>query len=205
MKTIIYLLIAVFILGMLPLNQITANNYVRIVIEATDVNTSEEVLKRSSNIMSDRLNDAGISAFDINIEPGRIIIALRKQFATDTIRNLLISKGRFEFREQDTQHLILEGKDIESIKVGLNSSDSPFATIQFKTEVIPVWAEATRNNLNKPISVLLDGRVIYNPVVREVISNGNCIITGNFTAEELQYFAILGNNGELPVEFRIAK
>jgi len=205
MKTIIYLLIAVFILGMLPINYITANNNVRIVIEATDVNTSEEVLKRSSDIMSARLNDAGITTFDINIEPGRIIIKMARSYATDTIQNLLIAKGRFEFREPDTQHLILEGKDIESMKVGMDSSDSPFAAIQFKKESIPLWAEATRSNLNKPIAVLLDNRIIYEPVVRDVIPNGSCVITGTFTAGELQYFSVLGNNGELPVEFRIVK
>jgi preprotein translocase subunit SecD len=205
MKTIIYLLIAIFILGMLPLNYITANNNVRIVIEAIDVNTPEEVLKRSSDIMSARLNDAGITTFDIDIEPGRIIIKMAGQYATDTTLNLLIAKGRFEFREPDTQRLILEGKDIESMKVGLDPSDSPYAAIQFKSEVIPVWAEATRSNLNKPITVLLDNRVIYQPVVREVIPNGSCVITGTFTADELQYFSVLGNNGELPVDFRIVK
>ena len=66
-----------------------------------------------------------------------------------------------------------------------------------------MWAEATRKNLNKSIAVVLDNQVIYDPLVREEISNGSCIITGNFTAEELQYFSILGNNGELPVAFRI--
>jgi preprotein translocase subunit SecD len=66
-----------------------------------------------------------------------------------------------------------------------------------------LWAEATRKNLNKSIAVVLDNQVIYDPLVREEISNGSCIITGNFTAEELQYFSILGNNGELPVAFRI--
>jgi preprotein translocase subunit SecD len=205
MKTIIYLLIAVFILGMLPINYLSANNNVRIVIEATDVNTSEEVLKRSSDIMSARLNDAGITAFDIDIEPGRIIIKMARSYATDTIQNLLVEKGRFEFREPDTQRLILEGKDIESMKVGMDPSDNPYAAIQFKTEAIPLWAEATRSNLNKPIAVLLDNRIIYEPVVREVIPNGSCVITGSFTAGELQYFSVLGNNGELPVEFRIVK
>jgi len=205
MKTIIYLLIAIFIVGMLPLNYLTANNHVRIVIEATNVNTTEEVLKRSSDIMSGRLNDAGITSFDINIEPGRIIIIIPGQYATDTLEKLLIAKGRFEFREPDTKRLILEGKDIENMKVGMDPSDSPFAAIQFKKESIPVWAEATRSNLNKPIAVLLDNRIIYEPVVREVIPNGSCVITGAFTADELQYFSVLGNNGELPVEFRIVK
>lgn len=110
MKTIIYILIAVFIAGMLPLYNITANNYVRIVIEATDVHLSEEVLKRSSDIISGRLNDAGIPKFDINIEPARIIIAIPGQYATDAIKSLLITKGRFEFREPDIQRLLLEGK-----------------------------------------------------------------------------------------------
>jgi len=205
MKTIIYLLIAVFIIGMLPLNNITANNYVRIEIQAADANISQEVLKRSSDIMSGRLNDAGITKFDINLQPGRIIIDLPGQYATETIKNLLIAKGRFEFREPDTQLLILDGNDIESMKAGLDPSNNPFAAIQFKKEAISLWAAATLRNLNKPIAVVLDKRVIYDPVVREEIPNGSCVITGKFSAEELQYFSVLGNNGELPTEFQIVK
>jgi preprotein translocase subunit SecD len=160
-------------------------------------------LKRSSDIMAGRLKDAGISIFEINVEPGRIILHVDKQFATDKIKNMLIARGRFEFREPGTQRVILEGKDIESMKSMLDKSDRPYAAIQFKKEAVSIWAEATRKNLNQSIAVVLDNKVIYDPLVREVISNGKCIITGNFTADELQYFSILGNNGELPVAFRI--
>ena len=203
MKTIISVLIAIFILEMLPLNLINANQYVRIVMEVTDVNSSEDVMKRSSDIMAGRLKDAGISIFDIDIEPGRIILKVEEQYATDKIKNMLIARGRFEFREPGTQRVILEGKNIESMKSMLDQSDQPYAAIQFKKEAVSLWAEATRRNLNKSIAVVLDNQVIYDPLVREEISNGSCIITGNFTAEELQYFSILGNNGELPVAFRI--
>jgi len=203
MKTIISVLIAIFILEMLPLNLINANQYVRIVMEATDINSSEDVMKRSSDIMACRLKDAGISIFEIDIEPGRIILKVEEQYATDKIKNMLIARGRFEFREPGSQRVILEGKNIESLKSMLDQLDRPYAAIQFKKEAVTLWAEATRKNLNKSIAVVLDNQVIYDPLVREEISNGSCIITGNFTAEELQYFSILGNNGELPVAFRI--
>ncbi len=196
-------LIAIFILEMLPLNLINANQYVRIVMEATDVNSSEDVMKRSSDIMASRLKDAGISIFEIDIEPGRIILKMEEQYANDKIKNMLIARGRFEFREPGTQRVILEGKNIESMKSILDQSDRPYAAIQFKKEAVSLWAEATRKNLNKSIAVVLDNQVIYDPLVREEISNGSCVITGNFTAEELQYFSILGNNGEFPVAFRI--
>jgi len=203
MKTLISVLIAIFILEMLPLNLINANQYVRIVMEATDINSSEDVMKRSSDIMACRLKDAGISIFEIDIEPGRIILKVEEQYATDKIKNMLIARGRFEFREPGSQRVILEGKNIESLKSMLDQLDRPYAAIQFKKEAVTLWAEATRKNLNKSIAVVLDNQVIYDPLVREEISNGSCIITGNFTAEELQYFSILGNNGELPVAFRI--
>ena len=203
MKTIISVLITIFILEMLPLNLINATKYVRIVMEATDVNSSEDVMKRSSDIMSGRLKDAGISIFEIDIEPGRIILHVEEQYATDKIKDLLIARGRFEFREPGTQKVILEGKSIESMKSFLDESNRPYAAIQFKKEAVTLWAEATRRNLNKSIAVVLDNQVIYDPLVREEISNGKCIITGSFTAEELQYFSILGNNGELPVALRI--
>jgi preprotein translocase subunit SecD len=205
MKTIISVLIAIFILEMLPLNLIHANQYVSIVMKATNVNSSEADMKRSSDIMAGRLKDAGISRFEIAIEPGRIIIKVEEQYATDKTKNMLIARGRFEFREPGSQMVILEGKSIESMKSSLDRSDRPYATIQFKKEAVSLWADATRKNLNKSIAVVLDDKVIYEPLVREEISNGSCILTGNFTAEELKYFSILGNNGELPVAFSIIK
>ena len=203
MKTIISVLIAIFILEMLPLNLIHATKYVRIVMEATDVNIPADKMKQSSDIMSGRLKDAGISIFEIDIEPGRIILHVEEQYATDKIKDLLIARGRFEFRETGTQKVILEGKSIESMKSFLDESNRPYAAIQFKKEAVTLWAEATRRNLNKSIAVVLDNQVIYDPLVREEISNGRCLITGSFIAEELQYFSILGNNGELPVALRI--
>jgi preprotein translocase subunit SecD len=47
--------------------------------------------------------------------------------------------------------------------------------------------------------------VISAPMVREVISGGECQITGNFTSDEARTMAALANNGELPVEFEMVK
>jgi preprotein translocase subunit SecD len=91
------------------------------------------------------------------------------------------------------------------MKSGLDDAGNPVAAIQFKKEAVPVWTEATATNLNKSIAIILDNKVIYDPVVREIIPNGSCVISGRFTARELKYISILGNNGELPAEFTIVK
>jgi preprotein translocase subunit SecD len=51
----------------------------------------------------------------------------------------------------------------------------------------------------------LDDQVIYAPIVRSVINGGHCTISGNLTKPEAAYIAALGNNGELPVSFKVVK
>jgi hypothetical protein len=77
MKTIISVLIAIFILEMLPLNLINANQYVRIVMEATDVNSSEDVLKRSSDIITGNFTAEELQYISILGNNGELPVAFR--------------------------------------------------------------------------------------------------------------------------------
>ncbi len=90
---------------------------------------------------------------------------------------------------------------------GLGSSryESDRILITLKPEYVKKWADITRNNLGHSIAIVLDGRVIYSPVVKAVIESGKVEITGNFTQNEGKYIAAMLNNGELPVVLSIIK
>lgn len=101
---------------------------------------------------------------------------------------------------------LLEGADIESIKFNQdNTSENYSIEIRFKKSAVEVWSNATKRNINNVIAIVLDNNVINAPVLKSVIDNGKCSITGNFTQTQVRYFAALGNNGELPLNFKIVK
>jgi preprotein translocase subunit SecD len=45
-------------------------------------------------------------------------------------------------------------------------------------------AKLTENHVGQPLAIMLDGKVLAAPVVRDPITGGKALITGNFTKEE---------------------
>ena len=60
------------------------------------------------------------------------------------------------------------------------------------------FAEITSKNLNKAVSIKMDDVVLCSPTVQSVITEGQCTITGYFTAEEASVLANQINGGALP-------
>jgi preprotein translocase subunit SecD len=65
------------------------------------------------------------------------------------------------------------------------------------------FGEVTTENVNRPFAIVLDGRVISAPVIREPIVGGTGQITGNFTVEEANDLSLLLRAGALPAPMKI--
>lgn len=93
---------------------------------------------------------------------------------------------------------LLVRSDIETIKSSVNQ-DSKILLTQFKLkpEAISIFADATKNNLNKAIAIVIDDQVYYWPVVRVVIASGEIEVSGSFSEREVTYFHALVNNDPL--------
>jgi|WetSurMetagenome_2_1015567.scaffolds.fasta_scaffold112078_2 preprotein translocase subunit SecD len=94
--------------------------------------------------------------------------------------------------------------DIETIKSSKDSnSQSITVEIKFKPTSAKIWANTTKQNLDKPIAIVFDNRVFYTPVVKTTMESGMCEITGNFNQKEINYFLALVNNETLPVNLTL--
>ncbi len=62
--------------------------------------------------------------------------------------------------------------------------------------------EYTRNNIGKPLVIVLDGRVLSAPVINAAISD-NGVITGQFSREEAEGLAVQMRYGALPVPLKV--
>jgi preprotein translocase subunit SecD len=115
-------------------------------------------------------------------------------------------KCLYALRTDREKGSLIVGNEIDSVKTNLNkTSGYNEITIALKGSVVELWANATKRNMNQAIAIVLDHTVLSAPVVRSVISEGHCAITGNFTQNEARYIAALGNNGELPIDFEVVK
>jgi hypothetical protein len=101
---------------------------------------------------------------------------------------------------------LFNNSDIENVKFNIDKSlKNNEIDIKFKKSTFQLWADVTKSNIGNTIAIVIDDNVISAPVVRSEIDGGHCTITGNFTQDEAKYIAALGNNGELPLSFKIVK
>ncbi|OGF65541.1 protein-export membrane protein SecD [Candidatus Giovannonibacteria bacterium RIFCSPHIGHO2_02_42_15] len=87
-------------------------------------------------------------------------------------------------------------------KATLNTTDrsfEPVVSLQFNDEGRELFAEITRNNIERPVGIFLDGLPISTPIVREEITQGEAQISGNFTVESARELVRNINAGALPV------
>jgi preprotein translocase subunit SecD len=65
------------------------------------------------------------------------------------------------------------------------------------------FADVTRDNVNRPLAIVLDEEVISAPNINEPILGGRGIISGQFTVEEANDLAILLRAGALPASMTV--
>ncbi len=75
----------------------------------------------------------------------------------------------------------------------------PKVSIQFDDTGTKLFEEITKENVGKMVAIYLDGSPITTPVVRDIISDGQAIISGNFTPTEAKQLVGRLNSGALPV------
>ena len=98
----------------------------------------------------------------------------------------------------------LTGADLRLSQVTFETQDrQPAVSIKFKDEGKDKFAQLTREYLNYPLAITLDGDIVTAPTVQSEILNGEAIITGNFSLEEAQHLAIQLNAGALPVPIKV--
>ncbi|MFC1756365.1 protein translocase subunit SecD [Patescibacteria group bacterium] len=99
----------------------------------------------------------------------------------------------------------LSGKDLETADVVFQSQglSEPQVSLKFDGEGTKVFAELTKENMGKTIAIYLDGSIISAPVVQAEITNGEAVITGNFTIDEAKKLSRRLNEGALPVPLEL--
>lgn len=75
--------------------------------------------------------------------------------------------------------------------------------LEFNEEGAKKFEEITKNNLGQPVAIFLDDQLISAPKVQAIISDGNAVITGDFSSKDAKELAIQLNAGALPVPFKI--
>lgn len=104
-------------------------------------------------------------------------------------------------------HTIMTGAELESVVVSQDAVGTGGYAINFvlKTDGAKIFGEHTSANTGKFLTILLDKQVISAPVINDAITGGTGTISGSFTYESANAFAIQLRYGSLPVPLKIVE
>lgn len=99
---------------------------------------------------------------------------------------------------------IASGAGLTSANAIQDQSNPPYWQIlfTFNSASAADFAEATGNNIGKPMAIVLDGVVVSAPTIQDRIAGGRGQITGSFEPEEANDLAIALNSGSMVVPVR---
>jgi preprotein translocase subunit SecD len=103
-------------------------------------------------------------------------------------------------------HTIMTGAELASANVSQDTLGANYIiNFVLKSDGSKIFAEHTAANTGKFLTILLDKQVISAPIINDAITGGSGSISGNFTYESANAFAIQLRYGSLPVPLKVVE
>lgn len=103
-------------------------------------------------------------------------------------------------------HTIFTGTEIDSVSVAQDQiTGEYYLNFVLKPNGAQIFGDHTTANVGKFLAIVLDKQVISAPVIQDAILGGTGSISGAFTYEEVNAFAIQLRYGSLPVPLKIVE
>lgn len=178
-------------------------------IAREDIGSSMETLK---NVIEARVNAFGVSEPIVQTEgQDKLIVELPGINDTQKAIDLIGQTPVLEFSlatEVGTSTVLtptsLTGKYIKTARVEYDGrTGKPQIGLVFDDEGAKMFADITKNNIGKPLAILLDGQVISAPVIQSEILGGQAQITGSFSIQEANDLSRGLKYGALPVAIEL--
>ena len=100
--------------------------------------------------------------------------------------------------------VMVSGENLINASPGVDQrSNQPVVNFRFNAVGGKRFGDVTKSNVGRPFAIVLDGKVISAPVIREPILRGEGQISGNFTLQSAQDLALLLRAGALPAPLTI--
>ena len=122
--------------------------------------------------------------------------------------DLIGTTAKLEFKIKTGENTygptVLDGSAITNAYVTRDELNRPIVIgFELNEKGAEKFAEITRNNNQKPLAIMLDGKEQSAPIIQQEIAGGKGSITGNFTNESAKNLANLLKAGALPVNISI--
>lgn len=177
------------------------------VYEPLDLNRKPTVdeMNAARSVVEARLDAKNILDRDVTVdsENGRVLLRFpwksdETDFNPEKAIKELGQTAKLTFRDPDDK-IILEGNQVKKSTPQADTENNRYVVhLSFNPEGSKLFAEATKRLVGQPISIYMDEECISVANVNEPITDGNAMISGNFTPEEAKNLAEQINAGALP-------
>lgn len=189
----------------------------------------KDAVERSLEVVRRRLNETGLVEPSITRQgKNHILVQMPGVADPAEIRELLGTTAQMTFHwvakpdenrrsailrltdasgEQDyvlEKRVAMQGERISDAQMAFNQDTSePVVNFKLDSDGTRLFAEMTRQNVGRPLAIVLDNQVITAPVIRSVIAGGSGEISGSFTTAEASNLALLLRAGALPAPLNV--
>ena len=103
-----------------------------------------------------------------------------------------------------SKRIILNGENLLDAQPQMNNQTNE-TVVSFTLDRVGAkrFGKATRNGIGKQLAIVLDGKIVSAPVIRDAILSGSGQISGNFTFQSATDLALLLRSGALPAPLNI--
>ena len=102
-------------------------------------------------------------------------------------------------------HTVMTGTALQTITVQPSSKGGYEIAFVLKSDSSKIFSDFTRDNVQKYLAIVLDKKVISTPQIQTQISDGSGVITGNYTLDSANAFAVQLRYGSLPVPVTVVE
>ena len=201
--------------------KLTLSNYGLVLLKNSSLDQAIEIVRRrvdeigtnEPNILK-RGNDRILVELPGLDDPGRIKSLLGKtanltfQFITQNSEESFgTEKLMFEDESEEaivSKRIILSGDNLVDAKPTMDTqTNETVVTFSLDRVGAKKFGKATSTGVGKRLAIILDGKIISAPSVREPIVGGSGQISGNFTFQSATDLALLLRSGALPAPLSI--
>ena len=188
---------------------------------------NNSALKQSIEIVRKRIDDVGTREPTI-LQRGekRILVELPGLKDPERIKKLLGKTAELNFRlvsennefgveilkseiEEDlnvSKKIVISGENLIDAQPRLDTQlNEPIVSFKLDRIGSLKFAKTTTDNVGKRLAIVLDNKIISAPSIREPITSGSGIISGNFTFQEATDLSLLLRSGALPTPINIVE
>ena len=103
-----------------------------------------------------------------------------------------------------SKRIILNGENLIDAQPQMNNQTNQ-TVVSFTLDRVGAkrFGKATSTGVGKQLAIVLDGKIVSAPVIRDTIAGGNGQISGNFTFQSATDLALLLRSGALPAPLNI--